>query len=397
MSETRPLKFGAFISPIHSSHEDANRALHRDVELVQWMEEIGFDEAWIGEHHSTGWEYVASPEVFLGYAAAKTSRIRLGTGVVSLPYHHPFNVAERLVLLDHLTRGRVMLGMGPGALPYDAYMYGLESTDLRPMMERSLAAIIPLLRGETVTMKTPHWELREARLQLLPYTQPCFELAVTSMVSPSGAKLAGRYGASMLSLNAGHSATRNALESNWEICQNEAAKHDQSSRRDDWRLVSPMHIAETRDQARKEVRDGLARWVYYNTRIGGLDVVPESAKNADDYIDALTESGFAVIGTPDDAIAQIEKLRDASGGFGTFLLWANDWANREATMRSYNLIATEVAPRYRGYSAAIRTSEEVALKQFSILGDQTKIAIGKATEDYYAEREKDVPGGGVTN
>ncbi|WP_313802656.1 LLM class flavin-dependent oxidoreductase [Sphingobium sp.] len=383
------LKFGAFISPVHSPHEDPNQALHRDVELVQWMEQIGFDEAWMGEHHSTGWEYVASPEVFLAYAAAKTSRIRLGTGVVSLPYHHPFNVAERMVLLDHLARGRVMLGMGPGALPYDAYMYGLESTDLRPMMERSLAAIMPLLRGETVTMKTPHWELREARLQLLPYTQPCFEVAVTSMISPSGAKLAGRHGASMLSLNVGHSAAQNALKANWDIAQEEAGKHGQVCRRTDWRLVSPMHVAETRDQARKEVREGLARWVYYNMKINALDVVPESAKNVDDYIDALTDSGFAVIGTPDDAIAQIERLWDASGGFGTFLLWANDWADREATRRSYHLIATEVANRYRGYMPALHQAEKDALILFDRLGDQTKAAIGKATEDFYAQREKE--------
>lgn len=386
---TQPLKIGAFISPVHSPHEDANMALHRDIELIEWMEKVGFDEAWIGEHHSTGWEYVASPEVFLGYAAARTSRIRLGTGVVSLPYHHPFNVAERMVLLDHLARGRIMLGMGPGALPYDAYMYGLEATDLRPMMERSLAAIMPLLRGETVTMRTEHWELREASLQLLPYSQPCFEVAVTSMISPSGAKLAGRHGASMLSLNAGHAAAQAALRSNWDICQEEAAKHGQVCRREDWRLVSPMHIAESREQARKEVREGLGRWVYYNMKINSLDVVPESAKNVDDYIDALVDSGFAVIGTPDDAAAQLERLFEASGGFGTFLLWANDWADREATMRSYYLLATEVANRYRSYTAPLHRAEEIALGQFATLGGQTKVAISKATEDFYAERERE--------
>lgn len=381
------LRFGAFISPVHSPHEDPTLALHRDVELVQWMEANGYDEAWMGEHHSTGWEYVASPEVFLAYVAGKTERIRLGTGVVSLPYHHPFNVAERLVLLDHLTRGRTILGMGPGALPYDAYLYGLETTDLRPMMEQSLAAIIPLLRGEAVTMKTKHWELRDARLQLLPYTQPCFELAVTSMISPAGSKLAGTYGTSMLSLNASQSAAMNALKNNWAIMEEEAARHGKVCDRRNWRLVSPMHIAETREQARKDVREGLARWVYYNTKINALNVIPETAKTVDDYIDALTESGFAVIGTPDDAAQQIERLWEMSGGFGTFLFWGNDWAGREATLRSYNLFASDVAPRFRAHRKALQDAEQYALKHFERLGHQTGVAINKATEDYLAAKK----------
>lgn len=382
-----PLKFGAFMSPVHSAHEDPTLVIHRDVELVQWMEQHGFDEAWMGEHHSTGWEIIGSPEMFLAYAAAKTERIRLGTGVISLPYHHPFNVAERLVQLDHLTRGRAILGVGPGALPYDAHMYGLETTDLRPMMEKSLEAILPLLKGERVTCKTPHWELRDAQLQVAPFTSPCFEVAVTSMISPSGSKLAGKHGLSMLSLNASMSETMNFLKTNWAIAEEEAAAHGQVVDRRNWRLVCPMHIAETREQARKDVREGLGRWAWYNSKINALGIIPEGATQIDEQIDALIDNGFAVIGTPDDAARQIERLWEVSGGFGTFLLWSHDWANRDATLRSYRLFGTEVAPRFRGSLRALKRSEEYTLKQFDTLGDKTGVAIAKATEQYMADKE----------
>jgi limonene 1,2-monooxygenase len=384
-----PLRFGSFISPIHSPHEDPTLAIHRDVELVQLLDQLGYDEAWMGEHHSTGWEYVCSPEVFLAYAAAKTQRIKLGTGVISLPYHHPFNVAERVVLLDHLTRGRTIFGLGPGALAYDAHLFGLESSELRPMMEESFEVILALLRGERVTMKTPRWELRDAQLQLEPYSKPCFEIAVTCTISPSGAKLAGRHGTSMLSLNATQSSAVSILKSHWEVVEEQADKYGQTVDRRNWRMVGPMHIAETREQARREVEKGLARWIYYNTKVGTLGLVPETASSFDEYVDELIANGFAVIGTPDDAAAQIERLWEASGGFGTFLFWEHDWADRQATWRSHELFAAEVAPRFKGLTQKLADAEAYALRHRPVLAPQAKEARRQAGEDYLAEKERD--------
>lgn len=384
-----PMRFGSFISPIHSPREDPTIAIHRDVELIQRMDELGYDEAWMGEHHSTGWEYVCSPEVFLAYAAARTQRIKLGTGVVSLPYHHPFNVAERVVLLDHLTRGRTIFGVGPGALAYDAHLFGLESSELRPMMEESLDVILRLLRGERVTHKAARWELRDAAIQLQPYSRPCFEIAVTCMISPAGAKLAGRNGLSMLSLNATHTASIQNLRGNWDVVEEEAARAGKTVDRRNWRMVAPMHVAQTREQARREVARGLPEWIYYNTKVGTLGIVPESATTLDEYIDGLIEGGFAVIGTPDDAAAQIDRLQDASGGFGTFLFWGHDWADREATLRSYELFATEVAPRYRGGYDRLNEAEAYALRHRSELAPKAMQARQTAREDYLAEKERE--------
>ena len=110
------LRFGIFMAPFHWVGENPTLSLDRDMELIQWLDELGFDEAWVGEHHSAGWETIASPEIFLGAVAQRTKHIKLGTGVLSLPYHHPLMAANRMLQLDHMTRGRVMMGVGPGAL-----------------------------------------------------------------------------------------------------------------------------------------------------------------------------------------------------------------------------------------------------------------------------------------
>ncbi len=126
MAVPKRMKFGVFMAPFHRVGENPTLALERDLELLQWLDTLGFDEAYIGEHHSAGWETIASPEMFMATAAERTRHIRLGTGVTSLPYHHPFMVANRMVQLDHLTRGRVILGCGPGARASDAIMLGIK-------------------------------------------------------------------------------------------------------------------------------------------------------------------------------------------------------------------------------------------------------------------------------
>ncbi|TMA34415.1 MAG: LLM class flavin-dependent oxidoreductase [Deltaproteobacteria bacterium] len=135
MSAPSPRKrFGAFIAPFHSDDESPTEQIHRDFALIDHMDRLGFHEAWIGEHHSGGFEIIGSPELFIAQAAARTRQIRLGTGVVSLAYHNPFMVAARMVQLDHQTRGRAMLGVGPGQLPTDAFMFGIEVAEQRRMM-----------------------------------------------------------------------------------------------------------------------------------------------------------------------------------------------------------------------------------------------------------------------
>ena len=174
-----PLRFGVFLAPFHPVGQNPTLALERDMELLVRLDELGYDEAWVGEHHSAGYEIIASPEVFIAAAAQRTRHLRLGTGVSSLPYHHPLILTDRMVLLDHLTRGRAMFGVGPGALPSDAFMMGIEVERQREMMEESLEAILALLDGEgPVSRRTGWFTLNDARLQMRPYTHPRFEMAV---------------------------------------------------------------------------------------------------------------------------------------------------------------------------------------------------------------------------
>ena len=183
----RGLNFGIFLAPFHRLGENPTLSMERDVELLQWLDHLGYDEAWIGEHHSAGWETIASPELIIAAAAEKTKYIRLGSGVTSLPYHHPFMVAQRWVQLDHMTRGRAMLGCGPGALTSDAYMLGIEPTTQRPRMLEAMDAIMRLLKcEERVTIKSDWFEMHDAKLHLAPYSDPHFEIAVASTITPFG-------------------------------------------------------------------------------------------------------------------------------------------------------------------------------------------------------------------
>jgi limonene 1,2-monooxygenase len=338
------LRFGAFIAPFHPIDENPTLAIQRDLELVQWMDQLGYDEAWIGEHHSAAYELIASPEVFIAAAAERTKHIRLGTGVSSLPYHHPLILADRINQLDHMTRGRVMFGVGPGALVSDAFMMGIPVAKQRDRMDEALGCIVRLLRGEEVTHKSDWFELDKARLQMTPYSRPSVEMAVASQVSPTGARAAGQHGLGLLSLGATSTAGFNALASNWAIATEQAAEHGKTMDRNAWRLVGPMHIAETREQAMEDIRFGLEKWIYYFREIANLPIVPEG----DDPVKAMVDTGLAVIGTPEDAANRIQQLVDESGGgFGAFLFMAHNWANWDATKKSYELMARYVFPKFQ--------------------------------------------------
>jgi limonene 1,2-monooxygenase len=383
-----PMKFGIFLAPFHPVGQNPTLALERDLDLLVHLDRLGFDEAWIGEHHSAGYEIIASPEVFIAVAAERTNHIRLGTGVNSLPYHHPLMLTDRLVLLDHLTRGRVMLGVGPGALPSDAFMMGIPVAEQRDRMEEALEAILLLLGSdEPVTMKTDWFTLDDARLNLRPYTHPHFEVAVASQISPAGSRAAGRFGTGLLSIGATNQQGFDLLGYHWQIAEERAAQFGTSVDRRNWRLVGPVHIAETREQAYADVQFGLADWVDYFQRVAALPIAPDTS-TAEEMADAINKSGFAVIGTPDDAIAQLQRLWDQSdGGFGTFLVMAHDWADTEPTRRSYELLARYVFPAFQGSAESTTNSRDWAAENRPTFIGEVGAAIMTAIGKHNAEHE----------
>ena len=338
------LNSGIFLAPFHDLRENPVLALERDFELLQHLDALNYTEAWIGEHHSGGFEIVASPEVFIAAAAERTKHIRLGTGVVSLPYHNPFIVADRMVQLDYQTRGRAMLGVGPGSLVHDAVKIGIDPAEQRRMMNQSLDVIVDLLRGESVTRKTDWFDLHDARLQLPPFTRPRMEMAVAAAKSPAGALAAGRHGIGMLSIGGTSDDALKHHASNWDLYARTARENGHQPDRRNWRLVTLMHIAETREQAKENVKHGLDRFCDYFRDVATFPIVPNEIT---DRYQFMVESGSACIGTPDDAIAFIDRLLQGSGGFGVIMELAQNWADWAQTKRHYELMARYVHPHFQ--------------------------------------------------
>jgi len=377
------LRFGAFIAPFHPLDENPTLAIQRDLELVEWMDELGYEEAWIGEHHSAAYELIASPEVFIAAAAERTRHIRLGTGVSSLPYHHPFMLADRINQLDHMTRGRAMFGVGPGALSSDAYMMGIPIARQRDMMDEALDVLVRLLRGEEVTHQSDWFKLDRARLQMSPYSRPSVEIAVASQVSPTGARAAGRHGLGLLSIGATSDGGFNALASNWAIAEALARDNGQTMDRSAWRLVGPMHIAETREKAMADVRFGLEKWLFYFREVANLPIVPETAG---DPVEAFLSMPMAVVGTPADAEAKIQALIDQSGGFGCFLFMAHNWAPWADTRRSYELFARYVAPKFQGLNVGREASMAWVKENKQDFTMQARAAVGARIAQHAQEK-----------
>ena len=339
------LKFGTFIPPIHSIKENPSLCIERDIKLVEHMDSLGYDEAWFGEHHSAGTELFASPELMILAAHNSTRRIKLGTGVSSLPYHHPLVFADRFIQLHNMTQGRAMLGVGPGALVSDAKMMGIETAKQRDMMEEALGDILRLFNGEIVTNKTDWYELNEARLQMKPYANESIEVVTASMVSPSGPTAAGKYGTGLMSLSATAATALNTAGTNWDIATEAAKKYGNEMDRSSWRMIGLVHVAETNEQAIKDVQFGLEEWTQYFEDVAVVPMVPEDRRS--DPLSHLIESGMAAVGTPDVVINQIETLWEASqGGFGSFLITDHNWAPFEAKLKSYELIARYVFPHF---------------------------------------------------
>lgn len=354
------MKFGAFLAPHHPIGENPMLQFRSDLDLVEHLDRLGYDEFWCGEHHSTGWEVIASPEMFLAAAGERSHRIKLGTGVVSLPYHHPFIVAQRMVQLDHMTGGRAIFGSGPGALPSDAYLMGIDPMTQRDRQDEAIGVIQKLLRGEErVTHESDWFTVRDAKLQLLP-VQKDMPFAVASMISPSGMTLAGKYGTGVLSIGSMSTAGLQNLSTQWSFAEDSAKKHGNAVDRKNWRIVLMWHIAETREKAIEEARDGLFRW--HNEYNVGTLMRPgvEAFKDKDQGIEltGFADGATAVIGTPDDLIQRLRDLQELTGGFGITIGFVHDWANRENTRKSWDMVARYVVPEMNGMLDAYRESRE---------------------------------------
>jgi limonene 1,2-monooxygenase len=379
------LNFGAFLAPHHPIGEHPMLQFRRDLDLVEHLDKLGYDEFWCGEHHSSGWEMIASPEMFLAAAGERSKRIKLATGVVSLPYHHPFNVAQRIVQLDYMTGGRVIFGSGPGALASDAHTLGVDPMLLRDRQDEAISVIRRLFNGERVTAKSDWFTMQDAALQLLPLQQD-MPFAVASQISPSGMTLAGKHGIGIISIGSLSEEGLNALPTQWSFAEAAAAKHGKIVDRQNWRVLLSWHIAETREKARAEAREGLLR--HHNEYITATLQRPGAKpfKTPDEAVDktAFGSSAAATIGTPDDLVKRIKEVLAISGGFGTVVGFVHDWANPENTMRSWDMVARYVIPEINGYLAGLRRSREFVASNREYFDRAREAVMSKINENEVA-------------
>ena len=376
------LRFGAFLAPHHPIGEHPMLQFRSDIDLVEHLDRLGFDEFWCGEHHSTGWEMIASPEMFLAAAAQRSHTIKLGTGVISLPYHHPFNVAQRIVQLDHMSGGRAIFGSGPGALASDAHTLCIDPLKQRDRQDEALGIIKRLLDGDDrVTYECEWFRLKDAKLQLLPL-QDKLPMVTASTISPSGMTLAGKYGTGVISIGSTSTEGLAALSTQWAFAEQAAQKYGNTVDRKDWRVMLSWHIAETREQARREAGEGLMRW---NNEYILETLQRPNTKRFTSAGQAVDETAFVpgaatVIGTPDDLIAAIRKLIPLTGGFGTVIGFVHDWANREHTKRSWDMVARYVIPELNGMMDRYRESREFVINNRSAFEQAGKAVMKKILE-----------------
>ncbi|MAU84049.1 MAG: LLM class flavin-dependent oxidoreductase [Gordonia sp.] len=371
-------KFGGFIPPFHRPGQDPAITFQRDLQLITFLDNLGFDEAWVGEHHSAGWANISSPELFIAAAAERSNRIALGTGVVSLPYHHPLTVANRIVQLDHQSRGRVMFGVGAGVLASDAHMFGINAAHRHRMMEDSLETILQLLRTEEPVTRDADWfSLHDAQLHLRPRDPSGLRMALAGSGSERSMLMAGRHGIPPLTFATNGPGARPLAEL-WTIAETEAERCGHRLDRGEWRLVISAHIAETRARAVAEAREGVIRWQheYFRDTIGVPISLPAGRE-----VETLVERGSIIVGSVDDAIEAIEKLQVDSGGFGTLLVTSQEWATWEQAKYSYELIAKYVAPHFTGTARSSIASQRWVMDNRHRFGTASPTQRGEGVDD----------------
>ena len=349
------MRFGVFIAPHHPVREHPTLQYERDLQLIEHFDQLGYDEVWVGEHHTGAYENIPAPDIFIAKASALTSRIALGTGTINLPYHDPFMVAERLAFLDHLTHGRLIYGFGGGGLVSDKRFFQV-GDEASPRLREALD-IIELLFSTTdyVDFDGKFWQLDHKRIQVRPYQEhPQFSIA--GMSGTHNFELCGERGYAALSIY----FTPVRIEDNPGmpdlIAQGsaivkaaEAAGRDPERARDDWRICREVYVADSKNAAMAEIRESLEQSYDYLFKIGLAPLMKRDAAMADADVtfDWMVENVPWIIGSPEDVIGQVRELDEAVGGFGSLLFNSREWVTIDRWNRSLELFARYVSPHFR--------------------------------------------------
>ena len=360
MSREYPdLEFGIFAQPAWRPETNWNLSLDQMVEEAQLAENLGFDEYWVGEHHSGGYETVPMPEMQLARMAQVTDRIKLMPATVNLPYdlHDPFAVAERLAFLDQISHGRVILGYGGGALPSDMEMFNAMDDGMKDRMWESIDVIETYLEAEEPTDYNGEYYQYKDRLIQLPTYQKKPKSSVAGLTSRSTFYNAAKNGHRPLSISfipmeAPNNPACISLTEVAEAIEEGArdAGRDPLEARQDWCITREVYIAESKEQALEEVREGADDYYDYMFDLGLAPMMAhdENQSREDLTVEWAVENLPFLIGTPEDVIKQIKALQNKIGPFGQLLINHHDWkVPRHKWNQSLELFAKKVIPTFK--------------------------------------------------
>lgn len=355
----RPFRLGMFVMPIHNPAKPLAQCLDEDIELAVKCDELGFDEFWVGEHHSSTVENIVSPEIFIAKALALTRTMRFGPAPVCLQYHHPVHVANRLAFLDHLSHGRLNVCFGPGAIPTDMEVFGVEPSDASARVVEAIDMILRIWASDPpYDISGKFWNVHlKSRLDLdmglgplhKPLQKPHPPIAVPSISARSeGVKNAGARGFSLFSH---HMISTEVLRAQWQTYQSGAALAGRQATPADWRIARNVLVTDTAAQAHQLARvNSLGQCIQYIldlTRKGpGVGMwkrnpeQPDAECNLDYFLNEVL-----IVGDPDSVAGKLRALRAETGEFGTLVLVAHDWDDRQQWLRSLELFVHEVLPR----------------------------------------------------
>jgi limonene 1,2-monooxygenase len=350
------MRFGLFTMPEHPPRENWTLSYDRDIDDIVYAEKLGFGEYWIGEHHSGGYENVPVPEYMIAKASALTYRIRLGTGVVNLPYHDPFMVAERMAFLDHLTHGRLEYGFGGGGLPTDRALFGVPAEDAAARTDEALGIIWRLLTStEPLDHESRFFRLENRRLQVMPYQElPPF--AIAGLTGTHNFATCGARGWKPLSvyftpiqLDNNPGIPDLAAHAQAIVTAATLVGRDPRDARVLWRITREVHVSDSRDAALNEIREGVSRSYDYLLGLGLGALMKKDAEMPDDRLtfEWMVEEVPWIVGSPEDCVRQIHELHEQVGGFGCLLINKRDWVTTDRWNRSLELFARYVTPQFQ--------------------------------------------------
>ncbi len=369
MSQPSALKYGMFVMPVHDPTKPLAQCFDEDLELALQCEELGFSDFWVGEHHSSAYENIVMPEIFLGKVLGMTKSMRVGAAPVCLQYHHPVHVAGRLAFLDHLSHGRLNVCFGPGAVPTDMEVYGIRPEETGARVSEAIDMILEIWRSDPpYKIEGKFWnvsleEAVDAKMGIgslhKPLQQPTPPIFVPSISRASGGlKAAAARGFRPISHHMVHT---DVLIDQWKTYAAGAASAGRQADPAAWCVSRNVLVADSTAEARRLARgNSLGSCIRYildltNRHSGsGLAMWKPQPEMTDDEcnLDYFMDE-VIIAGDPDEVTRQLLELREQVGPFGTLVLVAHDWDDRDRWIRSLELFAREVVPAFNRAIGAV--------------------------------------------